>query len=352
MYSVDETHVFCTHCFQFIFVLQMLSLFTFIKPLRILAGKLHSLSLDGRLFAPLSEFDLIFTFGNSIDADKQVLNPKLLKLLHLNSFRHLTDAVVLEIFNVQTSTLQLNFENWRSIEFAHSRLGSIGLSVLTESLGRQLQHLNLRSCRRITDIGIETIGKFCPELIELNLGCTSSVNDRSFRPIAQNCTQLKKLVINKTGIKSLSFFSEGSFPELREFAVECCDINDQDLEHLHKGCPRLTRLSLSGCDVSAEGIADHVVRRLSKLQLLRLNRTHVDNKCVELIPDHLGLLRSLHVKNCVCVTPECISAFAGQKLPLFRCFDISDMHVRHEIYQGFRREFGRKTVLVTQNGSQ
>jgi hypothetical protein len=63
-----------------------------------------------------------------------------------------------------------------------------------------LRHLNLAGCDRLTAVSIQAIAESCPELQELNLSCLQSVTDTEVAQVISGCRHLLKLNLSSTAI--------------------------------------------------------------------------------------------------------------------------------------------------------
>ena len=104
----------------------------------------------------------------------------------------------------------------------------VGVQRIADGLGGAdtvLGKLNLGDCRRITDVGVASLGASCHQLTDLNLGRCHKITNFGLGEIASGCQAIVHLDIHG-----------------------CKGITDDALKRLASNCPGIRSLRIWGCD--------------------------------------------------------------------------------------------------------
>ncbi|XP_076924943.1 F-box protein At3g58530-like [Bidens hawaiensis] len=138
---------------------------------------------------------------------------------------------------------------------------------------KNLEHLNLNGCQKISDNGIEDITKASPSLKIFSIYWNVRVTDVGISHLVNNCKHIVDLNLSECkGIsdKSLQMISE-SYPHLeslditRYVILKCVKITDGGLQHVIIKCAGLKSLNL----YALSSFTDGVYKKLSLLTDLR-----------------------------------------------------------------------------------
>lgn len=167
--------------------------------------------------------------------------------------------------------------------------------------------LNLRQIKsQLEDTGVESVALHCHNLQELDISNSKSLNltDRSLLALAKGCPKLTKLVIS--GCTTFTDSSLVYITGMRHLNLCGCyqAVTDVALQAIARNCPELQVLNIAWCNkVSDVGV------------------TSIAVSC----PD----LRTLDLCDCVLVTDESVVALANgcrrlKSLDLYYCQNITD----------------------------
>ncbi|XP_051142672.1 coronatine-insensitive protein 1-like [Andrographis paniculata] len=124
-----------------------------------------------------------------------------------------------------------SFPQMKSLHFRRMIVRDSDLELLAVSTGRILEVLRLDKCSGFSTDGLLHIGRYCRNLRSLFLEESS---------IAENDGQwLHELASNNTVLESLNFYM-----------TDLMKVSPGDLELIARGCPSLTSVKISDCDLS------------------------------------------------------------------------------------------------------
>ncbi|CAL1412614.1 unnamed protein product [Linum trigynum] len=174
---------------------------------------------------------------------------------------------------------------------------------------RNLQSLVLRQDKpQLEDIAVETIGRHCHDLQDLDLSKSFKLTDRSLYALAHGCPNLVKLNISG-----------------------CTSFSDHGIEYLTGFCRKLKILNLCGCVGAATDLALQAIgRNCNQLQSLNLGWCeNVGDVGVMSLAYGCPDLRTLDLCGCVCITDDSVIALANRcphltSLGLYYCQNITD----------------------------
>nr|XP_043636401.1 F-box protein At3g58530-like isoform X2 [Erigeron canadensis] len=133
---------------------------------------------------------------------------------------------------------------------------------------KDLEHLNLNGCQKISDKGIEAITEACPSLKIFSIYWNVRVTDAGISHLGKNCKHIVDLNLSGCkGIsdKSLQMVSE-NYPHLEFLDItRCIKITDGGLQHIIVKCSGLKSLNL----YALSSFTDGAYKKLSLLSHLR-----------------------------------------------------------------------------------
>ena len=160
-----------------------------------------------------------------------------------------------------------------------------------------LEHLGFRRSACINDSILEVCGPSLKKIKSLSLENCHEITQNGFNNLIKHLDNLESLALTK-----------------------CYDLGDEWCLHtVAKSCPKLTRLSLCGCDwVTAESLQHMVKNPLHITHLdLECTNSNVNDLSLELIAKHLPNLTFLDLTDCLSITSKGISCIA-RNLPKLR----------------------------------
>ena len=165
----------------------------------------------------------------------------------------------------------------------------------------QLQGLYLSGCKRLTDKSLEHIGRHSKHLAELNLHSCINVGDLGLTYLSQGCTSLRVLDLSmclkvSSGVQSVA----ERCMELRTLNLSSCSkIEDDIIMNLAEKCIHLENLILNGCRrLSDEAVKEIVRCRGSTLKVLGLGwLTNISDEAVKLIFTFCSLIEHLDMES-------------------------------------------------------
>ncbi|GJR53773.1 EIN3-binding F-box protein 1-like protein [Tanacetum coccineum] len=225
-----------------------------------------------------------------------------------------------------------------------------GFWVMGNGQGLQkLRSLTITSCYGLTDIGLEAVGKGCPNLKHFHLRKSAFLSDNGVASFAKSAVSLESLLLeechrvtqcgifsvlinpetklksltleNCLGIKDLRFgISSSRCNFLKTLSVRNCPgFGNNSLMLLGQLCPELQHVELSGLN----GITDNGFTQLINCcdaGLTKVNLTGcinlTDNMVSELSKVHGGTLEVLNLNGCRSVTDSSMAAIASECLLL------------------------------------
>ncbi|CAN8287842.1 unnamed protein product [Cochlearia groenlandica] len=187
-----------------------------------------------------------------------------------------------------------------------SHVGEKGFWVMGNGVGLQkLNSLTITTCQGVTDMGLESVGKGCPNMKKAFIGKSTLVSDNGLVSFAKaslsleslhleechrvtqfglfgsllNCPEKLKAftLVNCLGIKDLTTGLPSSSPRvnaLRSLSIRNCPgFGDANLAAIGKLCPKLEDIDLYGL----KGITDSGFLHLLQNTLVKVNFTGCSN---------------------------------------------------------------------------
>ncbi|KAL8037511.1 hypothetical protein ABFX02_11G044400 [Erythranthe guttata] len=232
-----------------------------------------------------------------------------------------------------------------------------GFWVMGQAKGlKMLSSLTITSCKGITDLSIESLGKGCPNLKHVCLRKCYFVSDKGLVAFAKGVTSLESLQLEECnritqigilnalsscvsklksvslvkcmGIKDLATEIPSLSPceSLRSLSIKNCPgFGSTSLAMVGKLCPNLHHLDLSGlCGITDGGLLP--LLESCQTGLARVNLSHCSNLTDEVVfalaRCHGGTLELLNLENCQKITDESLTALADS-CPLLNDLDLA-----------------------------
>ncbi|KAL6905992.1 hypothetical protein ACP4OV_003593 [Aristida adscensionis] len=233
-----------------------------------------------------------------------------------------------------------------------SLLGCVGidddaLGGLEDVCNKSLQVLDISNCQNVTDLGVSSIVKAIPNLLELNLSYCWTVTPSmvsSFQRIAKlqtlklegcklmadglkaigrSCVSLRELSLSKcSGVTDTELsFVVSRLKNLQKLDITCCrNITDVSLAAITSSCTSLISLRMESCSrVSSEGL-QLIGKRCCHLEELDLTDNDLDDEGLKALTG-CSKLSSLKVGICLRISDEGLSHI-GKSCPELRDIDL------------------------------
>lgn len=196
----------------------------------------------------------------------------------------------------------------RKVYLRRRTIGDFGVVSLLK-LGKNLTHLDLGRCSRITDRALEAIS--CATCLRvLNLQCCWLITDAGLAMLVNGCTAwtLRKLILS-----------------------ECERITDRGLSWLQQMCC-LEELNLAECGPAVTDIGGAAVAAIPNLKRLKLSwLINITDVTLTAIVQHCQKLTMLDLTGCEYITGEGVCSLLNQEsleeLVLVSCINISPSDV-------------------------
>lgn len=223
----------------------------------------NHMSMIPELFPSLKSLD-IFRCNLVTDAGVEALVKGLpgLESLELTCCRRITDKAVIAIARYCQNILTLSLDNC-------FRITDKGLFAIAVGC-QQLSSINLLNCGLVTDDGLEALAKGCKKLSYIR-GTGHGHSAKGIASMVIWCPNLKYMDLDQVTVtdallKTLAVWC----PQLTYLNVfESFDITDLGIIALAKGCPKLSSLNLSGCNITDAAVKALLenCKNLSKLDI-------------------------------------------------------------------------------------
>jgi len=190
-------------------------------------------------------------------------------------------------------------------------------SLMSISHLKYLRKLNLRSCRQISDRGIEHLCcLYCQQrevvIEELCLQDCQKLTDESLRHVSVGLPNLKKInlsfciSVTDTGMKSLA-----RLPALANLNVRSCDnVSDIGIGYLAESSHKLKELDVSFCTNISDGSLRHISTGIQTLKSLSLTTCTITDEGLKRIAKTLTDLEMLNISQCVALSDSGVLSLA------------------------------------------
>ena len=255
-----------------------------------------------------------------------------------------------EITNASLVVLAKRCKNLETVDLSGcTKITNEGLANLAAL--EKLKHLNLRSCRQISDPGI---GHLCgitestnqpqkqpqkprasaSSLESLSLQDCQKLSDESLSYICKGLPNLRKInlsfcvSIGETGLKSLA-----SLASLEDINLRSCDnIGDMGIsQYLAEATGRLEKLDVSFCSNVTDATLRHIAGSnvAASLQSLSLTTCAITDDGLTKVAKKLGNLRELQTGQCVNISDLSLEAIGQHmkeltQIDLYGCLRLSE----------------------------
>lgn len=284
-------------------------------------------------------------FGYSGQVDDALLQKLALSRCKLRSF------VLKNCPQVSDKGLSSLLKTQTDLEFLHLKLSSFQVHLTDKCLltlrSSKLVSVKLDHIDQLSNNGVITLAKNCPNICELMLPGCKELNDSCIETVTRTLLKGKLEVLELSEIHLLTDLSllaigSGDCPKLRELLLVGCNmISGAGLLQVTQGCPNLTsldigycyrilndgrtlvtanafpsnllELTLHGVQMSSELLID-LVEKLDYIRELTLcGMKAVDDDSLEKICSAAGqTLRSLDLSGCAVLTDAGLSAISKQ----------------------------------------
>ncbi len=195
-----------------------------------------------------------------------------LRSLSLEGNTRVTNAGLLLLIWGAKELTSLNLKSCRNI--TDNGINVIALQSDGSPFGSKLEHLGLQDCR-LTDKSLAYISLGMPSLRRINLSTISGVTDTGLKSLAQ-MPRLEELNLrncdNVTDLGLAYLADDGVDSRLKVLDLSfCSSITDSGLAHVANGLKELERLSICSCLVGDAGLMG-LARGLPRLRCLDLGQ--------------------------------------------------------------------------------
>ena len=186
----------------------------------------------------------------------------------------------------------------------------------------RLRYLNLRSCRHISDTGIAHLAGLnssqstpaCgnKNLTHLCLQDCQKITDNALRNISKGLLNLECLNLSFCcGITDSGLSHLSTLRSLRELNLRSCEgIGDDGIAHLALGALNLTSLDVSFCDKIGDASLNHISNGLYVVQNLELSSCRITDEGLCKLSKSLRELRVLNIGQCTQITDRSLASIA------------------------------------------
>ncbi|OMO90830.1 hypothetical protein COLO4_18854 [Corchorus olitorius] len=184
-----------------------------------------------------------------------------------------------------------------------------------------LRSLSIRNCPGFGDASLAALGKFCPQLQNLEFSGLHGITDAGFLPLLESC-EAGLVKVNLSGCVNLSDKIVCVMADLHGWTLEVlnlegCKISDASLVAIAENCQLLSDLDVSKCAITDSGIAALARSSLINLQILSVSGcTMVSDKSLPSLGKLGQTLLGLNLQQCKSITSRAVDLLVEQ---LWRC---------------------------------
>ncbi|BDA48523.1 probable f-box/LRR-repeat protein 2 [Coccomyxa sp. Obi] len=203
-----------------------------------------------------------------------------------------------------------------------THLSDSALACLAKSCGPHLKEVDLSGCQCLTDAGIASLARYCPNLRAIDVSSGYGLTDRAFSALA-TCRELR--TVNACGCDRLSdnglcALVNGT-RKLRELNLGWCErVTEIGLQAVAHCCPDMEMLDLCGCnqvrDVGLIALAE-TCTGLTSLGLHCCRR--LTDASMAVVATNLHKLTSLNVSGCLPMSCSAVQAVVDANPGLHTC---------------------------------
>eukprot|EP00731_Ephydatia_muelleri_P012090 Em0006g984a len=306
---------------------------------------------------------------------KNAYDPLLYTELDLQSRWNTVDNVALEALVARCCNIQHLDLSWTG---GGGQITESAFCSFIENCGRDLRTLRLSCCQYINDVALETIGRECTKLEELDLQSCSHLKKSALSHIAKlaclqrlnlyKSTNLTSDIIAHIGsnckaIKHLNIGASCRLLDSKGIAVlntalsrlkdlisldlwRCTNCNAATIKVLADNCPNLQELDIGWCSQVLQTGFDilHLSSQCTNLRKLFFTRgTAVDSHYLEILANHCPTLEQLDILGANSATPDSVNEVA-KKCRNLKFFDVSFCS---QINEAFVTDLRKKYPSVT-----
>ncbi|RNA17790.1 F-box LRR-repeat 2-like [Brachionus plicatilis] len=181
--------------------------------------------------------------------------------------------------------------------------------------GSNLQHVDLFEFQRdVSENVIENIALRCNEFLRsIRLENCRSINDTSLKTLCIKCPNVELLNLKQClKLTEKSFVNIGNnLQYLTSLNLESCNISDQGIKCIAKGCSRLQAIEISWCiNISSDGLFNFADSCSNLRHIAAKGLTNMKNRVLAKIADNCPQLISLILNNCNSLTDDGIISIA------------------------------------------
>jgi F-box/leucine-rich repeat protein 2/20 len=194
--------------------------------------------------------------------------------------------------------------------------------------------INLDKCERLTDNGLECLAKKCPNMTSLSIDDTE-FTDTGLEFVAEHCRSLRRFSASRlwrsgnVGFTSVALkcsrlvfvdvwhnpyifddgfllvLSTGCLASLERLCIaDCCEVGDDGIANVAKGCPNLTHLNIRDCDRLTDKALETLETRFHRLERLSIN-SPLPNSSLPRV-SHSAMTAFMSKRQNVVVTDSCL----------------------------------------------
>jgi len=218
-------------------------------------------------------------------------------------------------------------------------------------MARELTQLSLIDCQGVTDSGLKTIARCCPQLTTLDLTGCKNISAFGLQQLIRSCCQLSELCLSGCPAfcdKNIPIIFKYNVPShIRFLSIRRCDIHDHGLCSLASYCPSLQKLDVRSCGLLTASGFRALMQRVPSIEMLSCARcVGVDDAALKSIAQGYGAsLTDLNLDSCWRVTSHGVMEIARhckqlRSLNLRSCTAVDDsalkaiwhnMHLRNSL---------------------
>lgn len=282
------------------------------------------------------------------------------------------------------TTIAKNCRFLKSLDLQGSYIGNQGIIAIGQCC-KQLEHLNLRFCEGLNDLGMVDFAQLCGKSLKsLGMAACQWITDRTLNAVASHCPSLESLSLDSELFKnegiicvtkscsllkilrlqcinvtdeallsvgyfcaslellalySFQRFTDRSFlaigkgcKKLQQLTLsDCYFLSDRSLEAIASGCKNLTHLEVNGChNMGTRGLESIGKSCSALLELSLLYCQRVGNSALSEVGKNCSLLQALNLVDCSNINDEAICSIAQgclnlKKLHIRRCYEVGDI---------------------------
>ncbi|KAG2614519.1 F-box/LRR-repeat protein 3-like isoform X1 [Panicum virgatum] len=230
------------------------------------------------------------------------------------------------------------------------------LGSLDKECSKSLQVLDMSHCQNVTDVGVSSMVKSIPNLLELDLSyCCHQVTPSmgrslqkitklrmlklegckfmadGLKAIGSSCVSIRELSLSKcSGVTDTELsFAVSKLKNLLKLDITCCrNITDVSVAAITSSCTSLISLRMESCSHVSSGALQLIGKNCSHLEELDLTDSDLDDEGLKALAG-CSNLSSLKIGICLRISDEGLT-YIGKSCPklrdidLYRCGGISD----------------------------